>query len=171
MTTAPTSPSSPASKRKGADTAEAKAKKPVKANPRGQKAPRVTPKAKTVTNGVGVKKQEVPKPAEEEEGGSEAGDEAGSSRQYWLMKAEPEPRFENGVNVSFSIDDLKAKTEPEPWDGESSLQSHAYENTANPTTYKIHFRKNADRTSVQVSGTTWVSTHGCSLAEVVDKCS
>ncbi|RDA86856.1 hypothetical protein CP532_1394 [Ophiocordyceps camponoti-leonardi (nom. inval.)] len=36
---------------------------------------------------------------------------------YWLMKAEPEPRFENGVDVSFSIDDLRAKTEPEGWDG------------------------------------------------------
>jgi hypothetical protein len=38
-------------------------------------------------------------------------------RDYWLLKAEPEPRFENGVDVSFSIDDLAAKTEPEPWDG------------------------------------------------------
>jgi hypothetical protein len=33
------------------------------------------------------------------------------------MKAEPESRFENGVDVKFSIDDLAAKTEPEPWDG------------------------------------------------------
>lgn len=37
--------------------------------------------------------------------------------QYWLMKAEPETRYENGVDVSFSIDDLAAKKEPEPWDG------------------------------------------------------
>ncbi|KAF9769927.1 hypothetical protein IL306_012584 [Fusarium sp. DS 682] len=36
---------------------------------------------------------------------------------YWLMKAEPESRIENGVDVKFSIDDLKAKTEPEGWDG------------------------------------------------------
>ncbi|KAK0610173.1 PUA-like domain-containing protein [Bombardia bombarda] len=33
------------------------------------------------------------------------------------MKAEPETRLENGVDVRFSIDDLRAKTEPEPWDG------------------------------------------------------
>jgi len=33
------------------------------------------------------------------------------------MKAEPETRIENGVDVKFSIDDLKAKTEPEGWDG------------------------------------------------------
>lgn len=38
-------------------------------------------------------------------------------RQYWLMKAEPESRIENGVDVKFSIDDLAAKKEPEPWDG------------------------------------------------------
>ncbi|EAQ90414.1 hypothetical protein CHGG_02349 [Chaetomium globosum CBS 148.51] len=34
-----------------------------------------------------------------------------------LLKAEPESRFENGVDVKFSIDDLAAKKEPEPWDG------------------------------------------------------
>ncbi|KAH6654205.1 PUA-like domain-containing protein, partial [Truncatella angustata] len=38
-------------------------------------------------------------------------------KSYWLLKAEPESRFENGVNVKFSIDDLAAKEEPEPWDG------------------------------------------------------
>lgn len=36
---------------------------------------------------------------------------------YWLMKAEPETRMENGVDVRFSIDDLRAKTVPEGWDG------------------------------------------------------
>lgn len=40
-----------------------------------------------------------------------------AGRQYWLMKAEPESRIENGVDVKFSIDDLAAKKEPEPWDG------------------------------------------------------
>ncbi|KAK4120539.1 DUF55-domain-containing protein, partial [Parathielavia appendiculata] len=34
-----------------------------------------------------------------------------------LLKAEPESRLENGIDVKFSIDDLAAKTEPEPWDG------------------------------------------------------
>lgn len=36
---------------------------------------------------------------------------------YWLMKAEPETRFENGIDVRFSIDDLRAKIKPEGWDG------------------------------------------------------
>ncbi|PQE32424.1 thymocyte nuclear 1 protein [Rutstroemia sp. NJR-2017a WRK4] len=39
------------------------------------------------------------------------------ARQYWLMKAEPESRLEKGHDIKFSIDDLAAKTEPEPWDG------------------------------------------------------
>ncbi|PNP54595.1 hypothetical protein THARTR1_05152 [Trichoderma harzianum] len=38
---------------------------------------------------------------------------------YWLMKAEPETRYENGIDVRFSIDDLRAKEKPEGWDGES----------------------------------------------------
>lgn len=47
-----------------------------------------------------------------------------TGRQYWLMKAEPETRYENGVDVSFSIDDLAAKKEPEPWDGMSKPILH-----------------------------------------------
>ncbi|KAK4101242.1 DUF55-domain-containing protein [Parathielavia hyrcaniae] len=46
--------------------------------------------------------------------GSAAGE---GERNCWLLKAEPESRFENGIDVKFSIDDLAAKTEPEPWDG------------------------------------------------------
>lgn len=33
------------------------------------------------------------------------------------MKAEPESRIENGIDVRFSIDDLRAKKKPEGWDG------------------------------------------------------
>ncbi|KAH7629435.1 EVE domain-containing protein [Sordaria sp. MPI-SDFR-AT-0083] len=40
-----------------------------------------------------------------------------SGRQYWLLKAEPLPRLENGHDVRFSIDDLRTRTAPEPWDG------------------------------------------------------
>lgn len=46
---------------------------------------------------------------------SDSKEDAG--RSYWLMKAEPESRFEKGVDVKFSIDDLAAAKEPEPWDG------------------------------------------------------
>ncbi|RAL15990.1 DUF55-domain-containing protein [Aspergillus homomorphus CBS 101889] len=42
-------------------------------------------------------------------------DDSGPS--YWLMKAEPDSRMEKGVDVKFSIDDLRARTKPEAWDG------------------------------------------------------
>jgi len=35
------------------------------------------------------------------------------------MKAEPESRMEKGKDIRFSIDDLAAKLEPEPWDGKN----------------------------------------------------
>ncbi|KAK8165165.1 PUA-like domain-containing protein, partial [Phyllosticta citrichinensis] len=44
---------------------------------------------------------------------------------HWLMKAEPESRLENGVDVKFSIDDLEAATEPEAWDG---VRNHVAKN-------------------------------------------
>ncbi|EME89590.1 uncharacterized protein MYCFIDRAFT_124617, partial [Pseudocercospora fijiensis CIRAD86] len=45
-----------------------------------------------------------------------------SGKHYWLMKAEQDGHDEtlkNGeiFNTKFTIDDLRAKTEPEPWDG------------------------------------------------------
>jgi len=42
-------------------------------------------------------------------------------KQYWLMKAEPDSRLENGVDVKFSIDDLRNAKEPEGWDGMASF--------------------------------------------------
>jgi len=48
------------------------------------------------------------------------------------MKAEPESRLEKGHDIKFSIDDLAAKAEPEPWDGKStSINLHgAFSNNA-----------------------------------------
>ncbi|KAF2448108.1 DUF55-domain-containing protein, partial [Karstenula rhodostoma CBS 690.94] len=48
---------------------------------------------------------------------------SGAQEIYWLLKAEPLPRFENGVNVAFSIDDLAACTRPEPWSGVRNPQA------------------------------------------------
>lgn len=47
----------------------------------------------------------------------------GLQEVYWLLKAEPLPRYENGVNVAFSIDDLAACTKPEPWGGVRNPQA------------------------------------------------
>lgn len=50
-------------------------------------------------------------------------EQVSSGKQYWLMKAEQEDREEplaNGemFNTKFTIDDLKSKGGPEPWDGQ-----------------------------------------------------
>ncbi|KAF2846438.1 DUF55-domain-containing protein, partial [Plenodomus tracheiphilus IPT5] len=47
----------------------------------------------------------------------------GTQEVFWLLKAEPLPRFENGVDVSFSIDSLAACTLPEPWSGVRNPQA------------------------------------------------
>lgn len=70
------------------------------------------------TNGVKVEKKPPTKSTAEPTAGEIKPNEVkDAGRQYWLMKAEPESRIENGVDVKFSIDDLAAKKEPEPWDG------------------------------------------------------
>ncbi|XP_072810254.1 thymocyte nuclear protein 1 isoform X1 [Vicugna pacos] len=44
--------------------------------------------------------------------------------RYWLMKSEPESRLEKGVDVKFSIEDLKAQPEQTAcWDGVRNYQS------------------------------------------------
>ena len=48
---------------------------------------------------------------------------SGDQEVYWLFKAEPLPRFENGIDVSFSIDSLAACTAPEPWSGVRNPQA------------------------------------------------
>ncbi|TVY18373.1 Thymocyte nuclear protein 1 [Lachnellula arida] len=67
------------------------------------------------------------KPAKSKKKASSAKtDQASTGRQYWLMKAEPESRFEKGKDIKFSIDDLAAKTEPEPWDVSAHDSSAPY---------------------------------------------
>jgi predicted RNA-binding protein with PUA-like domain len=41
------------------------------------------------------------------------------------MKAEPDKRLENGIDISFSITDLASRTSPEPWDG---IRNHVAKN-------------------------------------------
>ncbi|EMC94570.1 hypothetical protein BAUCODRAFT_35805 [Baudoinia panamericana UAMH 10762] len=61
-------------------------------------------------------KSQAKKPANHE------AEQTGTSQQYWLMKAEQEDREEKThdgtvINTKFTIDDLRAKTKPELWDG------------------------------------------------------
>ncbi|KAK8066281.1 hypothetical protein PG997_013028 [Apiospora hydei] len=78
--------------------------------------------AKSDTQPNGTPDSTKPAKVTQKESTSETNSGAGSSdpsceKAYWLLKAEPETRLENGVDVRFSIDDLASRTEPEPWDG------------------------------------------------------
>lgn len=78
------------------------------------KPPKSTPQTSTTTSKPG------PPPPPSSDSNRDAD---GNQELYWLLKAEPLPRYENGVNVAFSIDDLAACTEPEPWSGVRNPQA------------------------------------------------
>lgn len=69
------------------------------------------PRKSLALDGTADSVESQPAPATKSEPKEDTG------RSYWLMKAEPESRLEKGVDVKFSIDDLAAAKEPEPWDG------------------------------------------------------
>ncbi|KAK2798017.1 hypothetical protein FQN51_007942 [Onygenales sp. PD_10] len=71
---------------------------------------------KTKNNAAPIIKDTKP-PSAKAKAEAQAAAETSSGKSYWLMKAEPESRFEKGVDVKFSIDDLREAKEPEPWDG------------------------------------------------------
>nr|XP_046245355.1 thymocyte nuclear protein 1 [Scatophagus argus] len=55
--------------------------------------------------------------------------ESSESPQYcrWLMKSEPESRFENGIDVKFGIEDLKAlPSQTGCWDGVRNYQARNF---------------------------------------------
>lgn len=93
---------------------------PVTAKGRKRKSEAVT---KSAANPAPAKRSRKSAPAkiaedeEDEDDGEnvEMTDEFG--RHFWVMKAEPDSRIEKGKDVKFSIDDLQACTEPEPWSG------------------------------------------------------
>ncbi|CAE1238251.1 Uncharacterized protein C21.03c,Thymocyte nuclear protein 1 [Acanthosepion pharaonis] len=49
------------------------------------------------------------------------------SYSHWLMKSEPESRFENGVDMKFSIEDLqKCSNQTDCWDGVRNYQARNF---------------------------------------------
>lgn len=91
-------------KSKGPKTTTSKSSPPAKSSP-------TTTKSKS-------------KPAPPPDPSSPSNRDANDAQQvFWLLKAEPLPRYENGINVAFSISDLRACTSPEPWSGVRNPQA------------------------------------------------
>lgn len=91
---------------KGAKTL--KARKGSNATPAADKR---GPRSSNVSVAVPTLEDET---SEDENADDEAEDDG---PKYYLCKAEPDSRIEKGKDVKFSIDDLRAATEPEGWDG------------------------------------------------------
>ncbi|MEQ2236191.1 hypothetical protein ILYODFUR_010009 [Ilyodon furcidens] len=71
------------------------------------------------------RKRKAAAPVEKTEEGSQS---AGSAIfTCWLMKSEPESRFENGIDVKFGIEDLKALPDQTGcWDGVRNYQARNF---------------------------------------------
>ena len=66
---------------------------------------------------VAKRKTEEPKDAAESSA-KKVGAAESPEFTHWLMKSEPESRFENGVDMKFGIDDLRAEPDSTAcWDG------------------------------------------------------
>jgi EVE domain len=125
---ADTSVAEPVTKRRTRSTAPAQEVPVVSKLPKTSAKPPSTkgPKPKKSTKPISPKeskpKESKPKTIPAAKPGNER---AEGEARHWLMKAEPETRIENGIDVRFSIDDLAAKTKPEPWDG---IRNHVAKN-------------------------------------------
>ncbi|EJT75641.1 thymocyte nuclear protein 1 [Gaeumannomyces tritici R3-111a-1] len=97
---------------KGADPLPADEKKPSKKTGSAAKKSSTASRTQAKPSSAAEKKDASSNGGTETQGTADR-----EERRYWLMKAEPETRLENGHDVSFSIDDLASKTVPEPWDG------------------------------------------------------
>ncbi|EAW10327.1 putative AT DNA binding protein (Thy28) [Aspergillus clavatus NRRL 1] len=88
------------------------------ATPQGPKRPVGRPRKTPVKDDA-----ETPSQPTESDAADTKSTDDDSERTYWLMKAEPESRIEKGTDVKFSIDDLEAATEPEPWDARNHMRA------------------------------------------------
>ncbi|EUC35754.1 hypothetical protein COCCADRAFT_24315 [Bipolaris zeicola 26-R-13] len=91
--------------------------KASKASTTKEKAPAKAPKASEPATS---KSKPAPPPEPTSPSNRDAN---GNQEVFWLLKAEPLPRYENGINVAFSISDLRACTSPEPWSGVRNPQA------------------------------------------------
>ncbi|KAL2085510.1 hypothetical protein ACEWY4_018830 [Coilia grayii] len=82
----------------------------------------------TAAQGKGKRKIEKSTKSKDRAASSDVKDSAGKiSYCHWLMKSEPESRFEKGVDVKFGIEDLKAlPNQTGCWDGVRNYQARNF---------------------------------------------
>ncbi|XP_029636802.1 thymocyte nuclear protein 1-like [Octopus sinensis] len=63
-----------------------------------------------------------------------------TSYSHWLMKSEPESRLENGVDIKFSLDNLKnSPNETACWDGVRNYQARNFMKDQMKVKHKVFF--------------------------------
>ncbi|KAI8819588.1 PUA-like domain-containing protein [Fimicolochytrium jonesii] len=99
--------------------------KPVTSSPAPVTSPSPAPQDRTAQKSKLKQKKKPPAKAKvtaADEEPSNALAASSTGPQYWLIKAEPETRIENGVDVKFSIDDLREKKISQ-WDGVRNFEA------------------------------------------------
>ncbi|XP_072548277.1 thymocyte nuclear protein 1 [Salminus brasiliensis] len=88
------------------------------------KGPEGSPKDDAVQKGPGKRKRAADKSEEQK---SPSDTSSSPSYSHWLMKSEPESRIEDGVDVKFGIEDLKAlPNQTSCWDGVRNYQARNF---------------------------------------------
>ncbi|XP_059150700.1 thymocyte nuclear protein 1-like [Physella acuta] len=73
-----------------------------------------------------IELQQVPTPVERKNK-SVKGQTCATVYSFWLVKSEPESRFEKGIDMKFSLDDLKSSPEQTAcWDGVRNYQARNF---------------------------------------------
>ncbi|ROT34474.1 DUF55-domain-containing protein [Sodiomyces alkalinus F11] len=106
-------PATRASRKKASETEKDKPGQPYPQTTSVRKAAKTNGSKKSAAADKPSQKKDDSPPAKRDVSAEDGPGET----SYWLMKSEPESRFENGQDIKFSIDDLAARTAPEGWDG------------------------------------------------------
>ncbi|XP_036416365.1 thymocyte nuclear protein 1 [Colossoma macropomum] len=73
------------------------------------------------------RKRAAPAEKPQDQKKQKSGRSSGTTFSHWLMKSEPESRIENGVDVKFGIEDLKAlPNQTSCWDGVRNYQARNF---------------------------------------------
>uniref|UniRef100_A0A3P9LZA9 Thymocyte nuclear protein 1 n=1 Tax=Oryzias latipes TaxID=8090 RepID=A0A3P9LZA9_ORYLA len=109
------------------------------------------------------KKKKAATPARKREKGSSDS----PTYSHWLMKSEPESRFQNGIDLKFGIEDLKAQPEQTAcWDGVRNYQARNFMRQMKVGQRAFFYHSNCKEPGV--AGRTWTTLTDFSLLLQVD---
>ncbi|KAG9265400.1 thymocyte nuclear protein 1 [Astyanax mexicanus] len=101
-------------------------KRITRATVKHSEAPEASPEEDAVQKAPGKRKRAAGK-SEDQKSPEDSSSRSTCTYSHWLMKSEPESRIENGVDVKFGIEDLKAlPNQTSCWDGVRNYQARNF---------------------------------------------